>query len=94
MDETFVGGEASNRHRHIGGANKAVVAGAIRRKGELVARAVENVRAETLTASICGGLPPKPSLAPYVSEPSWRYNRRDMREGQRLNILISEQMAG
>jgi transposase-like protein len=67
VDETFVGGKAKNRHdrgRGDGtggtGSGKAVVAGAVRRKGNVVARVIENVRAVTLegfvpyrTKSVC-----------------------------------------
>ena len=55
VDETFVGGKAKNRHdrgRGDGtggtGSGKAVVVGAVRRKGNVVARVIENVRAVTL----------------------------------------------
>lgn len=58
VDETFIGGKAKNRHKDRRGAGggtggvgsgKSVVAGAVRRKGNVVARVVENVRASTLT---------------------------------------------
>jgi len=61
VDETFVGGKAKSRHkdRRGGGggtggvgSGKAVVAGAVRRKGNVVARVIENVRASTLTAFV------------------------------------------
>ncbi len=56
VDETFIGGKFKNQHaRDRGdgtggvGSGKAVVAGAVRRKGNVIARVIENVRAETLT---------------------------------------------
>lgn len=55
VDETFVGGEEGNKHytkrdRHnIGGRGKAAVVGMVERGGTLVAKAVPNRTAETLT---------------------------------------------
>jgi len=58
LDETFVGGKAKNRHwdkRGGGdgtggiGSGKTPIAGAVSRKGNVVARVVENVHASTLT---------------------------------------------
>jgi len=60
VDETFVGGKAKNRHKDdrfdgtkgTGGSGKAIVAGAVERKGKVVARVVASVRADTLTKFI------------------------------------------
>ncbi len=60
VDETFVGGLAKNRHKDkrgggeggTGGAGKAIVVGAVKRKGNVIARVIANVRAETLTSFV------------------------------------------
>jgi transposase-like protein len=70
VDETFVGGKAKNRHKDkrgdgsggTGGAGKAIVAGAVSRKGNVVARVVENVRAATLTEFVRESVSTKVSL--------------------------------
>lgn len=66
VDETFVGGKAKNKHVGqrgksgvTGGAGKAIVAGAVERKGRVVARVVENVRAETLMEFVRETISPK-----------------------------------
>jgi transposase-like protein len=56
VDETYVGGKDKNRHwdkkTHASGRgaaeNKTPVVGAVKRKGNVIARVVENVRRETL----------------------------------------------
>jgi IS1 family transposase/transposase-like protein len=71
VDETFVGGKAKNRHKDKrGGGNgtggvgsgKSVIVGAVRRKGNVVARVVNNVRAETLEKFIRESVSTKVSL--------------------------------
>ena len=59
VDETFVGGKAKNRHGNDRdgstggtGSGKSVVAGAVQRKGNVVARVVANVKADTLTSFV------------------------------------------
>jgi transposase-like protein len=58
VDETFVGGKARNRHKgdRDGGvgpggpiAGKGIVAGAVRRKGNVIARVIASLTASTLT---------------------------------------------
>jgi hypothetical protein len=65
VDETFIGGAAKNRHKDkrsggngtgpkapTGGGDKSIVVGAVRRKGNVVARVIENVQASTLSAFV------------------------------------------
>jgi transposase-like protein len=61
VDETFVGGKAKNKHKGkggrgdfggTGGTGKAIVVGAVRRKGNVIARVIENTSKETLDAFI------------------------------------------
>lgn len=75
IDETFIGGKARNKHKDkrgksgvTGGAGKAIVAGAVERKGRVVARVVENVRADTLTKFVRETVSPSVEL---VSTDKW-----------------------
>jgi IS1 family transposase len=60
VDETFIGGLAKNRHKDkrgdgsggTGGAGKAIVAGAVARKGSVVARVIANTSKATLHAFV------------------------------------------
>jgi transposase-like protein/IS1 family transposase len=70
VDETYVGGKAKNRHKDKrgddkngrGGSGKEIVAGAVSRKGNVVARVVQNTTTSTLTAFICESVSEKVSL--------------------------------
>jgi transposase-like protein/IS1 family transposase len=71
VDETFVGGLAKNKHidkRGGGhgtggmGSGKTPIAGAVSRKGNVVARVIENVRASTLTDFVNYAVSEKVSL--------------------------------
>jgi IS1 family transposase len=71
VDETLVGGEAKNRHKDkrdggkgggTGVADKAIVVGAVRRKGSVVARVIANVQSETLSAFVHEAVSNKVSL--------------------------------
>ena len=70
VDETFVGGKAKNRHKDkrgdgsggTGGGGKAIVAGAVQRKGSVVARVIANVRAKTLKNFVAEAVSDKVSL--------------------------------
>ena len=71
VDETFIGGKGHNKHKDKrpgvkggGGvlAGKTAVVGAVKRKGNVVARVIENVRADTLTAFVHEAVSHKVSL--------------------------------
>ena len=69
VDETFVGGKARNRHaRKRDGkpgptaSGKTIVAGAVERNGDVVARVVEDTSAETLTGFVRENVSPKGTL--------------------------------
>ena len=69
VDETFVGGKAKNRHwkKRDGkpgptASGKTAVVGAVRRKGNVVARVIENVKQATLEAFVNEAVSDKVSL--------------------------------
>jgi transposase-like protein/IS1 family transposase len=70
VDETFIGGKANNRHKNdrfdgtngTGGSGKAIVAGAVQRKGNVVARVIADVRAATLETFVRESVSTKVSL--------------------------------
>jgi transposase-like protein len=78
VDETVVGGDSSNRHwdKRSGKGNKegkSIVVGAVRRKVNIVARVVENVKGATLTAFVNEAVSHKVSL---ICTDEWPgYNR-------------------
>jgi hypothetical protein len=71
VDETFVGGMAKNKHKDKRGkgggtggvgSGKIPVVGAVKRKGNVIARVVENVRADTLCEFVREAVSHKVSL--------------------------------
>lgn len=51
-DETYIGGKGGNNKRGRGAENKTAVVGVVERKGEVKAKAVENVKSSTITPLI------------------------------------------
>jgi transposase-like protein len=85
VDETFVGGKAENRHKDKrgdrdgtggggprAGFGKAIVIGAVRRKGNVVARVIGNLKNETLTAFVREAVSHKVSLLCTDAAPGYR----------------------
>jgi IS1 family transposase len=67
VDETYVGGKNKNRHWDkkqpgTGSANKMVVAGAVERKGSVVARVIERTDTDTMDAFVGEAVSNKVSL--------------------------------
>ncbi len=84
VDETFVGGLAKNKHKDKRGkgggtggvgSGKTIVAGAVSRKGNVVARVINSVDAATLTAFVRGAVSEKVSLLCTDTYPG--YNKLD-----------------
>jgi transposase-like protein/IS1 family transposase len=77
VDETVVGGDSGNRHwdKRSGKGNregKPIVVGAVRRKGNVVARVIENVKGETLSAFVNEAVSHKVSLLCTDDWPGYR----------------------
>jgi transposase-like protein len=87
VDETAIAGKAKNRHANKRGKNdkgfkgKPIIAGAVQRKGNVVARVIENTRASTLADFIAEAVSDRVSLictdtAPQYNSLGQRYFHR------------------
>jgi transposase-like protein len=82
VDETFIGGEDRNRHwdkkTHVrGGDDKMAVVGAVKRKGNVIARVIENVQTRTLEAFVHEAVSNKVSLLCTDDAGGYRHLSRD-----------------
>jgi transposase-like protein len=76
IDETYVGGKNRNRHwdkkiEGTGGAGKEIVAGAVSRKGNVVARVIRNTDAKTLQGFVREAVSTKVDLLASDENPSY-----------------------
>ena len=92
VDETFIGGKAHNRHAdkrdgRSGGtaSGKAIVVGAVKRKGNVVARVIQNVSAVTLEAFVNEAVSNKVSLLCTDQWTGYAISRKP----SRTSLLIS-----
>src|SRR6266704_312552 len=82
VDETYVGGKLKNKHKGKGGrgdfggtgpTGKTVVVGAVQRKGNVIARVIENTSTETLNAFVRETVSTRVSL---ISTDEWKAYRK------------------
>jgi len=90
VDETYVGGKAKNKHKGkggrgdfggTGGHGKSIVVGAVQRKGNVVARVIENTDADTLNRFVDETVSHKVSLVSTDDHRGYRYLDKNFPHG-------------
>jgi len=89
VDETYVGGKAKNRHKDKRGddkngrgpSGKEIVAGAVSRKGNVVARVIQNTTTSALTAFVCESVSEKVSLLCTDQHSGYRHLNKKFNHG-------------
>jgi len=87
IDETYVGGRERNKHftkrdpKNLGGHGKQIVAGAVQRKGNVVARVIANTTTNTLDAFVREAVSNKVSLISTDEHSGYRHLSRDFPHG-------------
>jgi transposase-like protein len=101
VDETFVGGLAKNRHKDkrgggggTGGTGKAIVVGAVRRKGNVVARVIENTRAGTLEKFVRETVSHKVSLLCTDKWVGYKHLNREFPQHGTIDHAVGQYVCG
>jgi transposase-like protein len=90
VDETYIGGKAKNKHKGpggrgdtggTGGHGKAVVIGAVQRKGNAVARVIDRVDTETLNSFVNESVSHRVSLVSTDEHKGYRYLDKSLPHG-------------
>ncbi len=102
VDETFVGGKAKNRHKDkrgggeggTGGMGKAVVVGAVRRKGNVVACVIQDVRAATLEEFVRESVSNKVSLLCTDKWVGYKHLNREFPQHETVDHAAGQYVVG
>ena len=90
VDETYVGGKAKNKHKGpggrgdfggTGGTGKSIVVGAVKRKGNVVARVIDKADSETLNRFVRETVSTKVSLISTDDHKGYQYLDKNFPHG-------------
>jgi transposase-like protein len=90
VDETYVGGKAKNKHKGpggrgdfggTGGTGKSIVVGAVKRKGNVVARVIDKADGETLSRFVRETISTKVSLISTDEHKGYKYLDKNFPHG-------------